>query len=313
VITAKWTCLSPEAQAALRHLEATSAVQFTLLPESLGFDSADATAIVAASPLPNIDPPRSSVSAASVAEDGAHDDRETALNVSGNEREALKRNTYWTLKRGLDMVAALGLIVLLAPVMLLVMLLALVDVGRPVVFWQQRPGLGGRPFRLYKVRTMRAAHDETGQLLPDSARLSSIGRFLRATRLDELPQLFHILVGQMSFVGPRPLLPVDQPVGYAARLLVRPGLTGWAQVKGGRHLSAIDKAALDVWYVRNASLRLDLEIVFRTALMVLFGEKTNAEAIRNAWDASPTSQVGDYVGDDALALAKRRMSDRRVA
>ena len=111
-----------------------------------------------------------------------------------------------------------------------------------------------------------------------------IGHFLRRSRLDELPQLFHILVGQMSFVGPRPLLPIDQPVGYAARLLVRPGLTGWAQVKGGRQISALDKAALDVWYVRHASLRLDLEILVRTALTLLLGERPHAGAIRQAWE-----------------------------
>jgi lipopolysaccharide/colanic/teichoic acid biosynthesis glycosyltransferase len=176
------------------------------------------------------------------------------------------------------------LILLLAPLMAVVTLLVLIDVGRPLLFWQQRPGLGGRPFRMYKLRTMGAAHDEGGRLIPDEDRVSGIGHFLRRSRLDELPQLFHILVGQMSFVGPRPLLPVDQPVGYAARLLVRPGLTGWAQVKGGRQISALDKAALDVWYVRHASLRLDLEILVRTALTLLLGERPHEMAIRQAWE-----------------------------
>ena len=96
---------------------------------------------------------------------------------------------------------------------------------------------------------------------------------MRRTRLDELPQLINILLGQMSFIGPRPLLPVDQPADYAARLVVRPGLTGWAQVKGGRDISPADKAALDIWYVHNASLALDARILLNTVAMVLFGER----------------------------------------
>ncbi|NJL08643.1 MAG: sugar transferase, partial [Methylacidiphilales bacterium] len=113
--------------------------------------------------------------------------------------------------------------------------------------------------------------------------VSAFGHLLRRTRLDELPQLFSILLGHMSFVGPRPLLPVDQPAGHSARLLVRPGLTGWAQIKGGRIISAEDKAALDVWYVRNASLALDLRILLGTIPMVLFGERVAEDAIAQAW------------------------------
>ena len=112
---------------------------------------------------------------------------------------------------------------------------------------------------------------------------SRIGRFLRRTRLDELPQLFNILAGQMSFVGPRPLLPVDQPAAYSARKFVRPGLTGWAQVNGGRSVSAADKAALDVWYIENASFALDFKIFARTLAVVLFGERSNAAMIGRAW------------------------------
>ena len=158
------------------------------------------------------------------------------------------------------------------------------DVGLPTVFWQQRPGARGRPFKLYKFRTMRSAHDEQGLRIPDDERLSAVGRFLRRTRLDELPQLYNILIGEMSFVGPRPLLPVDQSAGFAARLMAQPGLTGWAQVKGGREISASDKAALDVWYLRNASLWLDIVILARTIPTIVFGERTEAEAIRQAWD-----------------------------
>jgi lipopolysaccharide/colanic/teichoic acid biosynthesis glycosyltransferase len=149
-----------------------------------------------------------------------------------------------------------GVLIVLAPFMLFVAILAAIDVGLPVTFWEQRPSLNGRRFKLCKFYTMAATLDASGQRVPDDERTSGVGRFLRRTRLDELPQLFNILSGDMSFVGPRPLLPIDQPAAYAARLLVRPGLTGCAQVKGGREISAADKAALDVWYVRNASLAL---------------------------------------------------------
>jgi hypothetical protein len=119
--------------------------------------------------------------------------------------------------------------------------------------------------------------------LSDAERQSRLGRFLRRSRLDELPQLYNILVGDMSFVGPRPLLPVDQSPAFAARLAVRPGLTGWAQIKGGRELTASDKAALDIWYVRNASLWLDLRILFGTLGVIRHGEQTDFNAIRQAW------------------------------
>jgi lipopolysaccharide/colanic/teichoic acid biosynthesis glycosyltransferase len=271
LITAPWSSLSGEAQAALRDLETTSSVRLLLLSQSLGLGGPDALMAQTADVPPRED-------------DGLRvPETSPALHVTAEERVALKANPYWSVKRILDIIAALSLILLLAPLMAIVTLLALIDVGRPVFFWQQRPGLGGRPFRLYKLRTMRAAHDESGRRLSDAERLSPIGRFLRATRMDELPQLFHILAGQMSFVGPRPLLPVDQPIGFAARLLVRPGLTGWAQIKGGRSLSASDKAALDVWYVRNASFLLDTKILFGTVLILLFGERADGDAIRKAW------------------------------
>jgi lipopolysaccharide/colanic/teichoic acid biosynthesis glycosyltransferase len=199
-------------------------------------------------------------------------------------REALERRSYWRIKRALDAAAAACLIIVLAPLMALVGFLVMCDVGLPLLFWQSRPGSCGRPFRLYKFRTMAAAHNSRGERVPDEQRLSCIGQFLRRTRLDELPQLYNILTGDMSLVGPRPLLPADQSPTHAARLLVRPGLTGWAQVKGGREISAEDKAVLDVWYVRNASFRLDMEILFRTIPFVLFGERNNPEAIQQAKD-----------------------------
>jgi lipopolysaccharide/colanic/teichoic acid biosynthesis glycosyltransferase len=186
-----------------------------------------------------------------------------------------------------------------------VAILVAIDVGLPVVFWQQRPGFNGRPFKLYKFRTMAAAHKANGERMPDDQRTSDIGRFLRRTRLDELPQLFSILTGEMSFIGPRPLLPVDQSAAYAARLLVRPGLTGWAQVKGGREISAADKAALDVWYVLNASLALDLEIVAHTIKMVLFGDKVDAIAIRRAWrELQQAGMIAESVPKHTLSCLK---------
>src|SRR5262249_20383669 len=156
---------------------------------------------------------------------------------------------------------------------LLVSLVVAADVGLPLVFWQQRPGLHRRPFKLYKFRTMARAFGADSQRKSDSVRVSAVGEFLRRTRLDELPQLLNILQGDMSFVGPRPLLPVDQPLDSRSRLLVRPGLTGWAQIKGGRKISPDDKAALDMWYVRNMSLSLDLKILLGTVPMLAFGER----------------------------------------
>jgi lipopolysaccharide/colanic/teichoic acid biosynthesis glycosyltransferase len=203
--------------------------------------------------------------------------------IGTEDLAALTRRPYWRVKRALDPLAALLLLIVLAPLLLLVAMLTAIDVGLPVTFWQLRPGLNGRLFKLHKFRTMAAAYDARGRGLAEEERASSIGQFLRRSRLDELPQLFSILSGAMSFIGPRPLLPVDQPAIYSARLLVRPGLTGWAQINGGRALSPADKAALDVWYVKNASLALDVKILAYTMRMVIFGEKVNSAAIQRAW------------------------------
>ena len=202
-----------------------------------------------------------------------------AAGITPRRLEAIRRRPYWKIKRQIDIVGSALLIVVLAPIIVLVTFLIAFDVGRPITFWQRRPGLNGRSIRVIKFRTMRAAHDETGERLEDAERMSAIGHLLRRTRLDELPQLFQILIGEMSFIGPRPLLPVDQPSGESVRLAVRPGLTGWAQVHGGRVIHADDKALLDEWYVLNASLAVDLEIVLRTIPMVLFGERYNIDVV----------------------------------
>ncbi len=189
---------------------------------------------------------------------------------------------YGPVKRAMDMLGAVVLMVLLAPVAVIVALLVALDVGLPILFWQQRPGRLGQPFYLYKFRTLRGAHDAQGNLIADEDRSSAIGRFLRRTRLDELPQLFNVFIGDMSFVGPRPLLPRDLPRDPSVRLSVRPGITGWAQINGGNRLSIEDKAALDAWYIANASLRLDLYIMFRTLIVAIRGEESDPIAIRMA-------------------------------
>ncbi len=191
--------------------------------------------------------------------------------------------TFRVVKRAFDVGGALVCLLLVLPILPLISFLVALDVGRPLTFWQERPGRFGRPFRLYKYRTMRDPHDADGNWIPEEDRLSPIGRFLRRTRLDELPQLYNILVGEMSFVGPRPLLPVDQPDGGATRLLVRPGLTGWAQVNGGKLVSPQDKMVLDQWYVRHASILLDIKILFLTILTVVRGERLNPNAIIQAY------------------------------
>jgi lipopolysaccharide/colanic/teichoic acid biosynthesis glycosyltransferase len=197
--------------------------------------------------------------------------------------EHLASRPYLRRKRLLDAAAAGVIAVALAPLMLFVGFVVILDGGYPPIFWQQRPGAYGRPIRVLKFRTMRAAYDQRGRQLADDERVSIVGRFLRRMHLDELPQVYNILIGQMSLVGPRPLLPADQSPGLPARLAIRPGLTGWAQVKGGRDLTVQDKAALDIWYIKHASFRLDLVILLSTLRTIIFGERVDRDAIRQAW------------------------------
>lgn len=232
------------------------------------------------------------------------------VEYSTAERALVQGNRYLAMKRVIDVVGALVLLLLAAPLLALVTVLALVDVGAPVIFAQKRPGRFGRTFRVYKFRTMAPAFDAAGRRVDDAERSSWIGSLLRRTRLDELPQLYNVLIGDMSFVGPRPLLPVDQRPEYKARLLVRPGITGWAQVEGGRIVSAADKAAMDVWYVKKASLALDLRILLRTGRMVVAGDRVNASAIEQAWrDMAPTGICAGWqrepTGTEQLAGGKR--------
>ena len=179
------------------------------------------------------------------------------------------------LKRLLDVAgAALGL-VLLSPVMLVVAVCVRRRMGAPAVFVQARAGRGGRPFALYKFRSMTDERGPDGNLLPDAERLTPFGRFLRRTSLDELPQLWNVLRGDMSLVGPRPLLTQYVPLYDARqrkRLDVRPGITGWAQVNGRNALSWPAKFELDVWYVEHRSTGLDLKIILLTIKKVLARE-----------------------------------------
>jgi lipopolysaccharide/colanic/teichoic acid biosynthesis glycosyltransferase len=184
----------------------------------------------------------------------------------------------WKLKRIVDILFAAAVLLVVSPLAIIVALLVLVDVGYPVVFWQQRLGRFGRPLHVYKFRTMRAPFNRKGHPVPNSERLSPVGQFLRAIRLDEIPQLWNILTGEMSVVGPRPLLPVDQPKTYSTRLDVRPGLTGLAQVSGGKLLSIEEKNAFDEHYVRRGSIFLDFSILARTLWVMLRGDRRN-EAI----------------------------------
>jgi lipopolysaccharide/colanic/teichoic acid biosynthesis glycosyltransferase len=170
-------------------------------------------------------------------------------------------------KRILDLVLVIPALVILSPVFLVLMILCRIFLGRPVFFRQERPGLHGRPFALLKFRTMTDARKPDGGLLPDRERLTRFGRFLRSTSLDELPELWNILKGEMSWVGPRPLLMKYLPrysPEQARRHEVKPGLTGWAQVNGRNAISWEERLWLDVWYVDNRSLALDAKILLMT-------------------------------------------------
>ena len=170
-------------------------------------------------------------------------------------------------KRIFDLIVVLPALVVLTPVMLLVALLVRLKLGSPVIFCQQRPGLHGKPFAIYKFRTMTNGCDVEGNLLPDVQRLTALGRFLRSTSLDELPEFFNVLKGDMSLVGPRPLLMKYLPYyteRERKRFTVLPGITGWAQINGRNDLSWDERLDADAWYVENRSLVLDLKILALT-------------------------------------------------
>jgi sugar transferase EpsL len=184
------------------------------------------------------------------------------------------------LKRLFDLALTIPAFLLLSPLLLAIAAGVRLIIGRPILFTQARPGMAGKPFTLYKFRTMTDGRDAYGKLLPDADRLTSLGKFLRATSLDELPELFNILKGDMSIVGPRPLLTqyLDRYTPEQARRHeVKPGLTGWAQINGRNALTWEEKFKLDVWYVDNWSIWLDLKIIVMTVLTVIRREGISAD------------------------------------
>ena len=183
------------------------------------------------------------------------------------------------IKRLFDFFAALFALVLLSPILIWVALKVRSRLGAPVIFRQRRPGLNGEPFEMIKFRTMLEAYDEHGKPLPNEQRMTPFGKWLRATSLDELPELWNVLKGNMSLVGPRPLRMEYLPLynaHQARRHELRPGITGWAQINGRNSLSWEQKFDLDVWYVDNQSFLLDLKILFLTVKKVVVKEGINA-------------------------------------
>lgn len=184
------------------------------------------------------------------------------------------------VKRALDIVGAVLGLALFSPILVIVAFLIWRQMGAPVLFTQMRPGLRGRPFRMIKFRTMRDATDAAGRPLADTERLTRLGRFLRGSSLDELPELWNVLKGEMSLVGPRPLLMEYLPLYSAAqarRHEVRPGVTGWAQINGRNALNWDEKFALDIWYVDHHGIALDMKILAATCRKVLIREGISAQ------------------------------------
>ena len=199
------------------------------------------------------------------------------------------------MRRLVDLTGASILSVLLSPVLAGLALAIRLSMGRPIVFRQQRPGYKGEPFEVYKFRTMKDAAGADGEPLPDEERLTKVGIFMRQLSLDELPQLWNILKGDMSFIGPRPLL-MEFLKWYTPEQMrrhdVKPGVTGWAQVQGRHDIPFSKRLALDVWYVDNRSMRLDLKIVGLTFLKVL--------SMRGAQPAQTDAEVDDVGLHDAV-------------
>ena len=206
-------------------------------------------------------------------------DEDLPKEATADTKPLLSVKRYMRWRRPVEWLIAMAMLTLLSPLFLLLAVLCLIDVGRPVFFWQMRPGRYLKPIKLIKFRTMRDGLGADGKPLSDEERTSAIGRLIRRSKLDELPQLLSIIRGDMSFIGPRPLLPRDQPQDAELRGIVRPGVTGWAQVNGGHPLEIEEKFALDIWYIQNASFWLDMKVLWLTLRTVLFGDRVDREAI----------------------------------
>ncbi|AMG96352.1 MULTISPECIES: sugar transferase [Staphylococcus] len=184
------------------------------------------------------------------------------------------------LKRAIDLAIGSSVFLVSAPILVGASVAIAKSMGRPVLFKQQRPGLNGEPFYIYKFRTMTDARDDQGELLPDEQRMTKVGSFIRKTSIDELPQLINVIKGDLSLVGPRPLLMEYLPLysdEQKKRHLVKPGITGWAQVNGRNAISWEAKFKLDVWYVENQSFKLDMYILYKTFINVLNRKDVSAK------------------------------------
>lgn len=200
------------------------------------------------------------------------------------------------IKRIFDLVVVLATLAILLPVLLILACLVRIRLGEPILFSQTRPGKNGVPFTMHKFRTMTNARDTNDILLPDEYRLTSFGQFLRSSSLDELPELFNVLKGDMSLVGPRPLLMEYLPLyssDQSRRHEVRPGITGWAQINGRNAISWEEKFKLDVWYVDNCSLWLDIKILWLTVLRVASrsGISQNGHATMEKFRGTNTGKI----------------------
>ncbi len=286
VVAMPFDHLSKESREVLLDVERAGGIELVMLSELLGLKRAGSSDVFAASADPIAGESH-----------GAEGGEVADMDVTGRawarlNSPPLRPRGYLRLKRVFDFVGAVVLSLLLLPVAMVVAFLVLLNDGSPILFWQKRPGTGGELLRIYKFRTMRGPHDRQGNRRPAAERTTLIGHLLRRFRLDEIPQLYHVLVGQMSFVGPRPLLSGDQCETARSRLSVRPGITGFAQVAGCNRLSVDEKMALDDWYVENMSLALDTSIVLRTIKTLLFGEVRDENAIAAALAARRVRGIG---------------------
>ena len=198
----------------------------------------------------------------------------------------MRKKAYFFLKRSMDIFGAIFGLVFLSPLFLAVAMLVRHKLGSPVIFTQERAGKDGKPFTICKFRTMTDERDKEGNLLPDEKRLTRFGAMIRRIRLDEIPEILAVLWGDLSLVGPRPLLisSLDSLSEYGKRRLeMKPGLTGWSQINGNTQLTLEEKEALDVWYIDHANIFLDIGIIVLTFLVIFFGEKRNDIRIAEAF------------------------------
>jgi len=227
-----------------------------------------------------------------------------ATRICSTSFEFFQKPMKLLFKRGFDIVVSVLAIIVFAPIMLMTALLVRITMGSPILFRQARPGLNGVTFTMVKFRTMSMKHDQHHQLLPDEMRLTRLGQFLRKTSIDELPELFNVLRGEMSIVGPRPLL-ISYLNRYsptqARRHEVKPGITGWAQINGRNSLSWDEKLKLDVWYVDNNSIMLDIKIIMLTVRKVLKREGISQEG---------HATMPEFTGSAVTVIEKQQFSER---